>query len=112
MMPTWTRTAKAAPGATPREGRGRRSPGSGGRALEGAFTMPGVYPETNVGAPHAAPLPIPRPHGRAYFLACSGGVKPITWTPAPCAMSIACITSTYLRVGAALMNSSLAGRGS
>src|SRR2546427_6259569 len=70
-----------------------------------------VYPD-NARRGAACCAPTPR-HDRCvagYFLGCSGGVKPMTWTPAPCAMSIACITSTYLRFGAALMNSSLAGR--
>src|SRR5256885_2639161 len=61
ITPACTRTAITAPGATPREGSGRRSPGSGGRASEREFTVPGGYPETNVGAQHAAPLRIPDP---------------------------------------------------
>jgi hypothetical protein len=46
----------------------------------------------------------------AYCWPGPGGVNPMTCTPAPWAMSIACITSPYLRFGAALMKSSLAGR--
>src|SRR4029077_19899981 len=43
----WTSRASTAPGATPREGSGRRSPGSGGEGgtAEGGVTMPVVYPE-------------------------------------------------------------------
>src|SRR2546429_7113458 len=60
-----TSTASTAPGATPREGSGRRSPGREGRSRAGAgaggFTVPEVYPDsdvgaqTHVGAQHAAP---------------------------------------------------------
>ena len=109
----WASTATAAPGPSRRRPSGKRSPGSGGRSGEGGFTVPGVYPDNaRRGAACCAPTPRRDRDAPGYFLAGSGGVKPMTWTPAPCAMSMACITSRYLRFGAALMNSSLAGRGS
>lgn len=40
----------------------------------------------------------------------AGGVKPMTWTPAPRAMSIASTTSRYCRFRAVLRNMSFAGR--
>src|SRR5205807_5014787 len=67
--------------------------------------------QTRRGAACCAPTAYPGRHP-GYCLPCSVGVKPITCTPAPCAISIACITSPYFRLGAALTNSSFAGRGS
>lgn len=104
-----------------RRGTGNRRGGGAGReaAVEGGnvivATVGGTYPAYGRrGTASLCPYETPTIGDSTYcdgaWPGSGGGVNPITWTPAPLAMSIASITSPYVRFGAALMNISFATR--
>src|SRR6266481_1568039 len=89
-------------------GAGRGEPVGGGSVI--VATVGDTYPALATKG-HSITVPLRDYRQRGLHRYCDGawpgsggGVNPITWTPAPLAMSIASITSPYTRFGAVLMN--------